>query len=308
MVTHRLSEVFEYADRVTVFVDGAVRYTGPVGELTEYQLVEIMVAEPGGAAEQPAPVRVGEPSARSITADGEGGADDIVISGLCTESLRDIALTISPGEMVGIVGGPESGAQEMPLALSGDSAWANGAIEVDGERHPIPSTPREAIARGIALVPRDRLRSGGIGSLSAGENLLLPDTRRYWNRSREARAAIARIYTDFDVHPPSPRVLFRSLSGGNQQKLVIGKWLLRNPRLLILDDPTSGVDPAARQKIFEILEQEIRKGLSVLLLSTEPEQIVEHCSRVIAIDRGRVAREYRGVEVSNATVTGWAAA
>jgi ribose transport system ATP-binding protein len=300
--------VFEYADRVTVFVDGAVRYSGPVSEVTEGQLVGIMVAEPGGAAGQPAPLRVGEASARSIAADGEGDADDIVISGLCTESLRDIALTISSGEMVGIVGGPESGAQEMPLALGGDAAWANGTIEVDGERHPIPSTPREAIARGIALVPRDRLRSGGIGSLSAGENLLLPDTRRYWNRRREARAAIARIYTDFDVHPPSPRVLFRTLSGGNQQKLVIGKWLLRNPRLLILDDPTSGVDPAARQKIFEILEQEIRKGLSVLLLSTEPEQIVEHCSRVIAIDRGRLAAEYRGVQVSNATVIGWAAA
>jgi ribose transport system ATP-binding protein len=310
MVTHRLPEVFKYADRVTVLVSGTVRYSGPVGEATEDQLIEVMVGEPAEKVvghEAPRPTRR-HTAAPTAAATGDAGGDTIEISGLRTATLKGIDLTIAPGEMVGVVGGPESGVEEITGALGGDDGAVRGKVVVDGVSRRLPRTPREAIELGIALVPRDRLHSGGVGSLSAAENLLLPDSRRYWHRRASARAAVARIYDDFDVQPPRSDVLFRALSGGNQQKLVIGKWLLRSPRLLLLDDPTSGVDPNARRKIFEVLEQEIQRGLSVLLLSTEPEQIVERCSRVIAIDSGEVAGEYRGTEISNSTIAGWAAA
>jgi len=236
------------------------------------------------------------------------GRDLIKIRGLRTATLDGIDLDLEPGSIVGIVGGPESGAAEVPGALVGDHGPTEGSVEIDGRSHRLPRTPREALDLGIVLVPRDRLRSGGVGSLSVRENLLLPGAGKYWHHRARADQTVGEALSTFDVHPRDPRALFASLSGGNQQKVVIAKWLSVGPRVLVLDDPTNGVDPGARRTIFEVLVNETRKGLAVVLLSTEPEQIVQLCSRVVAIDGGRIAAQYSGDELTGPAIARWAAA
>jgi ribose transport system ATP-binding protein len=164
------------------------------------------------------------------------------------------------------------------------------------------------VAAGIALVPRDRLRQGLIGSLSTQENMLLPTLRRYWHRGKAAISAVRGLIRELDVRPPNPQMLVRELSGGNQQKTIIGKWLNCNPRVLVLDDPTVGVDPVARETIFTVLRRRAKEsGLGVVLLSSEPEQLVQQCDRVIALHDGQAAAEYTRRDMPYLEIARWAA-
>jgi ribose transport system ATP-binding protein len=313
MVTHRMREVLEYADRITMLVNGSVVFSGRTADTSEEQLVDLMVvAQPGaqgGRARGAAPVASPGATAPRRTASAGAPAHDgtILVRGLRTETLRGIDLALEPGAILGVVGGPESGAGDIPAALVGDHPGASGRIERDGRIAPLPRSPREALDLGIVLVPRDRLHGGGVATLSVRENALLPGAASYWHRRRRADAAVRKIYEQFDVQPPDPSVAFGSLSGGNQQKVVIGKWLSVGPRVLVLDDPTQGVDPGARRKIFDVLLEETRNGLSVVLLSTEPEQIVQLCTRVVALEDGEVVDELAGGGVTRAAIARWAA-
>jgi ABC-type sugar transport system ATPase subunit len=146
----------------------------------------------------------------------------------------------------------------------------------------------------MVVLPADRLRSGGVASLSVAENVLLPDLARFWLKPRSESEFIERIVGLFDVRPAAPGTLFGKLSGGNQQKAILAKWLALKPQVLVLDDPTSGVDPGTRQKIFELLREAASNGIGVLAFSTEPEQLAAFCSRVLIIREGSVASELTG--------------
>ena len=137
------------------------------------------------------------------------------------------------------------------------------------------------------------------------ENVALPDIGRYFMRPSAERAIVKRVITDFDVRPPRAETLFGRLSGGNQQKALLGKWLHLKPSVLVLDDPTSGVDPGARQTIFAILNQAVEEGLGIVLLSTEPEQLAALCSRVLILKNGKVAAELTGADLSHQTISQW---
>jgi ABC-type sugar transport system ATPase subunit len=146
------------------------------------------------------------------------------------------------------------------------------------------------------------------GSLSVQDNILLPNATRYWHKRSLACATVASVIDGLDVRPKDPHRLVRELSGGNQQRVIIGKWLMCEPKVLILDDPTVGVDPGARERIFEAIRRRLDAGLSVILFSSEPQQLVEHCSRVLVVADGCVARELTGRDLSYRDVSRFAVA
>ena len=165
--------------------------------------------------------------------------------------------------------------------------------------------PRASIGAGLAVLPADRLRSGGIASLPVADNIALPDVDRYFLRPARERAMVEDVIDRFDVRPPLRQTLFGRLSGGNQQKALLGKWLHLNPSVLVLDDPTSGVDPGAREKIFDILREAAANGIGILFFSTEPEQLAALCSRVLVLRDGVVAAELTGGDLKHETISQW---
>ncbi len=300
MVTHRISEVEEIVDKVTIIRDGAVVHDGPAKELTRERTIALIAGE-GTEAEE----AVLHPTARGGTGTVVGGEVVLRVEDMRRGGEHGIEFSVASGEVLGIVGGPESGIGEVPQVLGGLGP-GKGRMWVNGAEVSWPRSPKEALARGIAVVPRDRLRQGGVGSLSVRENVLLPSARRYWHHPRRAQEAVGTVIEDFDVRPPDPATLLRELSGGNQQKVVIGKWLNCSPEILVLDDPTQGVDPGARERIFEVIRERADEGLAVILLSTEPEQLVQRCDRVLALREGEVAAVLTGQEINHETVSRWA--
>lgn len=309
MVTHRLKEVAALADRVTVLDDGRVAYQGPAAEVTIEEMVDLMSGERSRPTSLSEPQSV-PPMQRQVVGGLPSTSHSVVdVRGLSTAGLHDLGFSVAAGEVVGVVGGPESGIDELPLALVGAVKVESGEMFLEGVLVPLPRSPREALKRGIVLVPRDRLRDGGIGSLSLHENVLLPVYSRYWHKTALARRTVTDVINRLEVKPAVSRVLLRELSGGNQQKIILGKWLNCEPRLVILDDPTSGIDPSARRTIFkEVQHRAKRDRLGILLFSTEPEQLAEQCDRVIVIDQGRCVAQLAGDSLSYATVARWAAA
>ena len=318
MVTHRLAELQGRADRVTVLRNGKVVYAAAADAVESKTLVEMMVGpdEPGDLSK--AGLASGSVSrlwGAAGVAERDGVASAPPEVGIALEArhlagrfMRDVSFTLQRGEIVGVAGLIESGMGELPQVLAGTTARSGGELRVGGCDLPQGMTPRQAIDAGVALLPADRLRSGGIASLDLNENALLPAFGRYWHaRSRETRV-MDRVISEFDVRPRHPGTLFGRLSGGNQQKVLLGKWLLLRPSVLILDDPTSGVDPNARATMFKAMRDAAREGVAVLFFSTEPEQLAAMCSRILVLRDGVVATELAGDDLDQDVISSWSQA
>jgi ribose transport system ATP-binding protein len=312
MVTHRLAELHGLAQKVTVLRDGRVVHAGPAGALDDDALVARMVGmkeksparAPSGAG---GVVRRLWRSVSASPADGTAGAGDALLSveDLRGDALDGVSFAVRPGEIVGVAGLADSGIAELPAILGGMRPRRGGTIRVGGQTLPARAEPGDAIAAGLAVLPADRLRNGGIGTLSVADNVVLPQFGRFWHRAGSEAAVLREVIAGFDVRPPSARVLFGKLSGGNQQKALLGKWLLTRPLVLVLDDPTSGVDPGAREKIFDVLRDGADEGLGILFFSTEPEQLAAICGRVLVLKDGRIATELSGAALTRESVSQW---
>jgi ribose transport system ATP-binding protein len=311
MVTHRLAELHGLATHVTVLRDGRVVHQGRLDAASDDELVREIVGEavaPDAASPGASPARTtGDDVGAELWTGRRGRVGETVLDvrHLAGERVRDATFQLRAGEIVGVGGLAEAGIGELPLLLAGAARRAGGVVEVDGRALAPNAGPREAIDAGLALLPADRLRSGGVTSLAVRENVVLPDAGRYWHRRARERAVLRRVIEDLDVRPPSEATLFGALSGGNQQKVLLAKWLLVGPSVLVLDDPTSGVDPGARETIFSLLREAAEAGLAVLLFSTELEQLVAMCSRVLVLRDGAIANELTGDELTRETVTKW---
>jgi ribose transport system ATP-binding protein len=288
-VSHDLDEVFEITDRVTVLRDGKGRGTVDTARTSDEALVEMIIGR-----------RLQEPSAaREQTEAGSA----ISITGLTGRHARDVSLTVREGEVVGLTGLRGSGFEEIPYYVFGARAAAAGRLEVDGRSYDLRGmSPSRALEAGVALIPADRQRDGSIGSLSVGDNVTLQALRKYrsgvgLNRSR-MRSDTRKLLKEFDVRPPDPRLKYQSLSGGNQQKAMLAKWLQTKPSLLLLHEPTQGVDVGARQQIFQLTRKAAADGTAVVCVSTDYEQLAAVCDRVVVFDRGRVAGELTGDQVT----------
>jgi ribose transport system ATP-binding protein len=299
MVTHRVREVVTFADRVSVLHDGNLVYTG-AERLTEDDLVRLIINRPDS-----------EPRAVSARASHSSHAENpvLTVDGLSSGLLTDASFSVGKGEMLGVVGGPASGVERIATALAGLEPDAKGTVTMSGKSSAVPHSPHEAFGLGIALVPRDRLRQGAVGILSVYENAVLPSAGGWRFKTPARKKMVDDLIARLDVQPPDPNALVGGLSGGNQQKLIVGKWMARHPRVLILDDPTVGIDPGARAILFRAVRDACeQEDLAVLLLSSEPEQLSEHCDRVIAVHGGTVAETLVDEDLNEMRITRWATA
>jgi ribose transport system ATP-binding protein len=288
-VSHDLDEILEITDRVTVLRDGKVRGTVDTARASYEVLVEMIVGR--------------RLQALSIEGERTEAGKAVSITGLTGRYARDVSLTVREGEVVGLTGVLGSGFEEIPYYVFGARSAAAGRLEVDGKTYDLRGmSPSRALEAGIALIPADRQGDGSVGSLSLGDNVTVPVLHRYrsrlgLNRSR-MRSDARKLLEQFDVRPPDPRVKYQSLSGGNQQKAMLAKWLQTKPHLLLLHEPTQGVDVGARQQIIQLTRKAAADGTAVVCVSTDYEQLAAVCDRVVVFGRGRVARELTGDQVT----------
>lgn len=293
-VTHRLQEVFEFADAVTVLRAGRVVLDKDVSEVDDDELVGEIVGHDSLARALP----------RARTA--EAGAPVLEVSGLAGERLGGVDLTVRGGEIVGVTGLVGSGADEVPALVSGHLARRAGRILIGGRLMPARHTSRQLHREGGAYLPSSRPTESALGDFSVIDNLTLPRLVTYWFRRSLARARMSEVASTFGLVYPGPGADLSTLSGGNQQKVLLAKWLLTEPSLLILHDPVNGVDAGARQAIEHELAKRASSGAGILLVSGEPDQLVRMCDRVVIIRDGLVVHTLTGnnlneLEISHAS-------
>jgi ribose transport system ATP-binding protein len=275
MISHSLTEVVSVADRVTVLRDGKVAASGlNTGEVTEPEIATLMLGQ-----------RLRSHALRGAAVAGDGQAR-VELEGLKTAELAELSLQVRQGEVLGITGATGTGIEKLPYILFGSQPAEAGKLRVDENELDLSAADMAATLRaGVALVPERRDRDGLAFSLSTSENFSLPLlkrrgrpwlVKRSWQREEYAEAVAA-----LGIRPAGPAALVRDLSGGNQQKVLLAKWLATDPKLLILHEPTQAVDVGARQDLLRAIRGVAERGVAVLLVSSEADDLAALCDRVL---------------------------
>jgi ribose transport system ATP-binding protein len=285
-ISHRLREIEALADRAVVLRDGRNAGVVPRGELTRDRLVRLMVGR-----------AIATGSSRRATAD-HTEARAALEAGLHVDGVRttrypavEVSLTVNRGEVLGLAGLIGAGRTELAEAICGVATRVSGRVVLHG--HPVPAdSPREAIRAGLCLVPQDRRQHGVIGAMSVRENITLPAMTAHARlglvkRSSEAKAATD-IATKLSVKTSSIEAAAATLSGGNQQKVALGKWLTLQPRAIIFDEPTQGVDVGAKAEIHRLIRQLADGGTAVVMISSDMDEIIAESDRVAVMHEGRI--------------------
>jgi ABC-type sugar transport system ATPase subunit len=227
----------------------------------------------------------------------------LAVSNLVAPKLDGVSVAVREGEIVGLWGMPGSGRTELLRTIYGLDPYLSGTIQIGG-RAARRLTPRHAIRRGIGLSPDDRKRQGLVQALSVAENLVMAAPKlisRFGVISRRQRTAVANSEVKrLSIKVPSVDARVRTLSGGNQQKVVLGKWLAAGTRVLLLDEPTQGIDVEAKNAIYALLRELAGEGVSVLVAPTEMQELSLMCDRVLVLHRGRIAGEISGTAFDSA--------
>jgi ribose transport system ATP-binding protein len=288
-VSHRLEEVFAIADRVLVLRDGEAVACRSIGATTREELIRLMV---GRRLEEEFPKRqvpIGPPR--------------LVVRGLrCGRKVRGVSFTIRRGEVVGLTGLVGAGRTETARLIFGADRKEAGTIELDGRSLAICS-PRDAIRAGIALLTEDRKAQGLVLGQSVRDNFALPNLERFsflgFVRCRAERQALARHVERLRIRLASPEQAIRHLSGGNQQKVVLAKWLERHCEVLLFDEPTRGIDVGAKVEIYRLINDLAAAGKAILLNSSELPEVLGMSDRILVMHEGRLTGEI--TDVSRAT-------
>lgn len=285
-VSHFLQQVLDIADTITIMRNGQVVRTSPAEQESEQSLVTGMLGHEA-AAEYPTRVEVGE---RSLVLDVQG----VTRAG----ALSDVSFQLGSGEILGVAGLVGSGRSELMRAVFGSDQIDAGTVSVLGKklRH---LNPRAAMAAGMAMVPEDRKRQGLFQLQSAAANTTLPHLSRrsdisrfFWIRRRNENKAVRALLSQLMIKPDSPRAGVATMSGGNQQKVLLGRCLFGTPKVLLLDEPTRGVDIGARIAIHELIGNLARQGVSILLISSEIEEVIALSHRILVLRQGTVVAEF----------------
>jgi ABC-type sugar transport system ATPase subunit len=275
-VSHKMSEIFRVCDRVTVMRDGEMIATEPCATTSIDQVIQQMVGRAFTATHRE--------SLSSTT------ATLLEVCGVSTRKLRDLSFTLGRGEILGVAGLVGSGRSEVGRALFGLSSVTGGKMLLE-DRPYVPGSPHEAVTRGVALVPEDRQREGLISGMSIQENATLASLSKYsrasWIDGRTEAAASAKALANCRTKLAGQELPVRSLSGGNQQKVLIGKWLLTQPRVCFFDDPTRGIDIGAKDDIYRLVAELAGKGLGVIWVSSELPELLANAHRIIVLHEGR---------------------
>jgi len=296
-VSHRMEEIFTLSDRVTVLRNGQLVATLPIGETDELSLVALMLGR------RPEEVRHSGLTAFSATATDTNRPTVLDVEHLTHGHMPDdVSLQVRKGEIVGLAGLLGSGRTELVRTIFGADRANAGTIAVDGQRRRIRS-PRDAVRAGLALVSEDRKTEGIVPALSVRDNLLLAAlplfTRLGVLDGRRQRAVVDEMIRRLDIKTPRATTPIRNLSGGNQQKVLLARWLVRNPKVLMLDEPTRGIDVGAKAEIQKLIDELAREqGMSILMISSELEEVIEGSDRVAVMKEGRKLGELAHDEAS----------
>jgi ribose transport system ATP-binding protein len=292
-VTHRLQEVFDVADSVTVLRDGELVASRPVAGFDEEQLIALMVGRELRAAEsiQP-PVPHDDDTFVALN-----------VSGLTVDS---VSFAARAGEILGVAGITGSGREDLGRLLTGATPWTTGRVTVGGKEYN-SLTPRKSIDAGIAYAPADRQRQSAIQSWSLRENVTLPQLptglRGLWLSRRAENTDVAGWLRRLEVRPPDPARLMSQLSGGNQQRVVLARWLRCRPRVLVLENPTQGVDVGAKADLYDVIRDAATQGATFILISADYEELAAVCGRVLVMSQGRITAELVGPDVDENSIT-----
>jgi ABC-type sugar transport system ATPase subunit len=309
LVTHRLGEVFGICGAVTVLRDGAVVHSTTTAATNSDKLVDEIVG-PSVDRESVGSAKVPERFLSSYAKEAVGGSANgaafplaLEATGLSAGVVDDVSIRVAAGEILGISGLLGSGAADLCRLLAGAAPLVAGSVEVAGKSLSPGFGTRETMAAGVSYVPGDRLREGGIGQLSLVDNMALPNLEHYGVSQRRQLSDFEQIVGALDVRPPEPRRAFGTLSGGNQQKVIVGKWALMRPAVFLLDNPTAGVDPGAREDILALLRGLADAGTAVVVNSSEPEELSRLATRVLVVKEGRIVAELRGEDLTERAIT-----
>ncbi|MFI0113044.1 sugar ABC transporter ATP-binding protein [Streptomyces globisporus] len=294
-VSHRMDELYRICDRVTVLRDGRHIHTGELSPLERMQLVSMMLGR------DMAEVR--SDGLTGFAAEGHDAARTPVLTATGLDrrhQLHDISMELYAGEVLGLGGLLGSGRSETAKALTGALPLDGGEITVDGKRIGRP-TPAAAIRAGISMLPEDRKAEGIVPGLSVRENIVLAAMPRLSKAGIVSRAKQDRIVDIFmkrlRIKASSPEQKVGELSGGNQQKVLLARWLCLEPKVLLLDEPTRGIDVGAKAEVQSLIDELAREGLAVLLISSDIEELIEGADRIVVLRGGAVAGELAGDEV-----------
>jgi len=280
-ITHRLEELRAVGDWVTILRDGETVHTGPLSEITSSEIIRHMVGREVASIYQ----RERRPPG-DVRLEVRGLRRDPVV--------KDVSLCVRAGEIVGLAGLVGAGRTELCRAIFGVEPAQGGEILVEGKRVRIRS-PRDAVAAGIALIPEDRQVAGLATGLPVAYNITMADMDSvsrwgFLRRSAERELALSFI-EKLRIRAESPRQLAGRLSGGNQQKVAIAKWLARRARVFLFDEPTRGIDVGAKVEVFEMMDQLARGGAAILMVSSELPELLQTADRILVMRQGRITGE-----------------
>lgn len=291
-VSHHFDEVFELAQSVTVLRDGKHIITRPVAGLTEDKLIELVIGR----------------SLEHVVHDAKAAERREVVlevTGLGCDVLNDVDITVHAGEIVGIAGITGSGRDEVATAVFGGADRA-GKVVINGTAVP-PMRPDRAITLGMGLVPAERHANAAFMTSTLRENITVTRPGIHFRagllRKNPERSDVATWLERLDVRPRNSEFTMSDLSGGNQQKVVLARWLRMKPKVLVLNDPTQGVDIGAKSDIHKLIDEAAGEGTAVLVISTDHEELVRLCHRVLILRRGKVADEMTGDRMDHDLIT-----
>ena len=291
-VSHRLKEIFDLCDTITVLKDGALVSSSPATDLTTDELVRRMVGRSISTFFPPA-------------LDGTVVGDTrLAVEGGGNSYITEVDLDLRAGEIVGIAGLQGSGRTELAEALFGAAPFTRGTVTLDGARVAITS-PRKAVRSGIALITEDRKAQGLALNQSVLDNALLVIRAVFPNRNRVARQDVPGVLSSLEISSQGTGQEVQFLSGGNQQKVVLAKWLATRPRVVVLDEPTRGIDVGAKVAVYNLMRELAHEGVAILMISSELPEVIGMSDRILVMHDGRIEAE---LEAGSAEETVLAAA
>lgn len=319
-VSHRMGEIFAVCDRVTVLRDGKFVATSEVKSLTEADLVEQMIGRrlttPAGRLRAKDDGNPEALAAEALKAEGGGhhhgafttpGKVVLEVKGITSPGkLRDVSLQVRAGEVVGLGGLVGAGRSELLDAIFGLDARSRGVVTVEGEATN-RTGPRDSIGRGMGYVPEDRRLQGLFFQLGVGENIVVPFMDRLaamlgLRSMGGEKKLVADKFSEFRVKAAGPGSLPGELSGGNQQKLLIARWMGKDTKVLLLDEPTRGIDVGTKAEVYKLIHAAADRGMAVLLVSSEMPELLALSDRVLVMSGGRITGELAGGEMTQTNI------
>ncbi|HEY7981227.1 MAG TPA: sugar ABC transporter ATP-binding protein [Candidatus Eremiobacteraceae bacterium] len=300
-ISHRMEEIFTIADRITVLRDGKLVETGDAKSYDVATVIRLMVGRPLDA-HFPPPAKYNAPDA---VARPRLAVRDLSLPG----RIDNVSFEVAPGEIFGLAGLVGSGRTSLLRAICGADIPTSGSVALDGSVLTIHG-PHDAIAAGLALVTEDRKAQGLVLGMTIRENVTLPHLDRFEHYlvvdKREETDAVAKLSADLRIRTPSLEQLARNLSGGNQQKVVLAKWLLEQSRVICFDEPTRGIDVGAKAEIYELMNRLAAQGTAIVMASSELPEVLGMSTRIGVMRGGRIVHVFTREEATQESIIGYA--